>query len=675
MVHALPGPRSERPSRDLPEWDEEAAAAVTDESSDPGIGALRYLCGLLASDPAWGFREGGSASVRTEYHGPGGVSVDALWVVDGDDTNGELDGGICAPVALRRAGPWLEGSAVEESEAMEALSAAVLDPEAAPPPEGTLLHAFVPHRFVLQARPDAVLTVTQTPGGAPRARELWGDRCLILPWCRSLVEQGRAVREAWESREGPTEGAVLLHHGVLVFSDDPRTAWESFRGIVAGAVDALPAPEIVVGEGSYREWSASEIAELRRELSRQAGRPLILTLDSGARAREFAAHPEVASLSGRGPLSPGHVERTRRTPVVIRDPSRVAGSLARWANRTRAEIRRLGSGRDPRFRDPAPRIVVAPGTGIFAAGSDLRTARRTAEIYRRTATAILTAETLGGWRPLAAREIFELEQRRRRPEPFEGRDDSWTRRLPGRVALVAGAAGGIGQATVRAFRILGASVAALDRSPVTEGEELVSFECELQGKGALRASLEEAVRRFGGIDLVVSAVGELPPGEEIEELTDERWARVLEANAGAQLALLRETIPLLRRSCGPPAVVFVGSRDVTAPGPRAAAYSASKAALTQLARVAAVELAPHGIRVNVVHPDGVFDTGLRTDELLASRARAHGMSVEEYRTRNLLRREVPAEAVGRLAAALCTELFGYTTGAQIPVDGGNLRVI
>jgi NAD(P)-dependent dehydrogenase (short-subunit alcohol dehydrogenase family) len=153
------------------------------------------------------------------------------------------------------------------------------------------------------------------------------------------------------------------------------------------------------------------------------------------------------------------------------------------------------------------------------------------------------------------------------------------------------------------------------------------------------------------------------------------WQRVMELNVGSHLALVRQAIPLLKQAWGGGAVVLIGSRNVAAPGPGAAAYSASKAAMTQLGRVAALELAPFGIRVNILHPDGVFETALWNEQLIGERARHYGVSAEEYRRRNLLRTEVKARDVGRLAAALCTDLFRCTTGAQIPVDGGNLRVV
>jgi NAD(P)-dependent dehydrogenase (short-subunit alcohol dehydrogenase family) len=158
-------------------------------------------------------------------------------------------------------------------------------------------------------------------------------------------------------------------------------------------------------------------------------------------------------------------------------------------------------------------------------------------------------------------------------------------------------------------------------------------------------------------------------------LEDDAFRRVLELNTVSHLALLRKAVPLLKLAPAGGSVVVIGSKNVAAPGPGAAAYSASKAALTQIARVAALELAPHGVRVNVLHPDGVFDTGVWTPEILAQRAARYGLTIEQYKKRNLLGTEITAADVGALAAALCTPLFAKTTGAQIPIDGGNDRVI
>jgi NAD(P)-dependent dehydrogenase (short-subunit alcohol dehydrogenase family) len=175
--------------------------------------------------------------------------------------------------------------------------------------------------------------------------------------------------------------------------------------------------------------------------------------------------------------------------------------------------------------------------------------------------------------------------------------------------------------------------------------------------------------------MLVLNAGVFPASRRIESLPDDEWRRVFQVNLDANLRLLREAHPLLTQAPRGGRVVVVGSRNVPAPGPGAAAYSASKAALTQLARVAALEWAGSGVRVNMVHPDAVFDTGIWTPEVLEARARSYGMTVAEYRTRNLLRAEVRSADVAEIVAELCGTLFAKTTGAQIPIDGGNDRVI
>jgi NAD(P)-dependent dehydrogenase (short-subunit alcohol dehydrogenase family) len=191
----------------------------------------------------------------------------------------------------------------------------------------------------------------------------------------------------------------------------------------------------------------------------------------------------------------------------------------------------------------------------------------------------------------------------------------------------------------------------------------------------LADALEQTARRFGGLDMLVLNAGIFPPSTPIRDLKLGDWDRVMSINLDANLSLMREAHPLLKNAPRGGRVVIVASKNVPAPGPGAAAYSASKAALTQLGRVAALEWGADGIRVNMVHPNAVFDTGIWTEEVLAARAKHYGLSVEEYKTNNVLKVEVTSRDIGELVADLCGTTFSRTTGAQIPIDGGNDRVI
>ena len=298
------------------------------------------------------------------------------------------------------------------------------------------------------------------------------------------------------------------------------------------------------------------------------------------------------------------------------------------------------------------------------------------DIVQHSINAAQTAEALGGWRPVGGHPLFEVEywdleqaklRRGARPLPLQGK-----------VAVVSGAASGIGRACVETLLAQGAAVAALDVNPdvsaLFDPVGCLGVVCDVTSTNAVDDAVHAAVRRFGGIDIVIANAGTFPAGQRVEEIDDEQWAQSLDVNVTGHLRVLRGAVPFLRFGIEP-AVVVVGSKNVPAPGIAAATYSAAKAALTQLARVAALELGQDGIRVNVVHPNAVFDTGIWTDQVLKGRAKAYGLTVDEYKRNNVLGVTVTSHDVAAMVCAMAGPLFAKTTGAQVPIDGGNERVI
>jgi NAD(P)-dependent dehydrogenase (short-subunit alcohol dehydrogenase family) len=249
----------------------------------------------------------------------------------------------------------------------------------------------------------------------------------------------------------------------------------------------------------------------------------------------------------------------------------------------------------------------------------------------------------------------------------------------GEIALVTGAASGIGRACAESLLARGAAVVGLDIDEsirgLFDGPGFLGIHCDVTEPLEIEAALELTVQHYGGLDMLILNAGMFPGGQRIAELGDDLWRKVMAVNLDANLSLLRDCHPLLQRAPNNGRIVVIGSKNVPAPGPGAAAYSASKAALTQLARVAALEWGSDGIRINTLHPDAVFDTAIWTDEVLQARADHYGMTVQEYKTKNVLKTEISSHDVAELAAEMCGPLFARTTAAQVPIDGGNDRVI
>ena len=268
-------------------------------------------------------------------------------------------------------------------------------------------------------------------------------------------------------------------------------------------------------------------------------------------------------------------------------------------------------------------------------------------------------------------EYWELEQaklksQKRRP-PLEGK-----------VTLVTGAASGIGAACVREMSDRGSAIIALDIDPkvheMFNEPTILTNQCDVTDEREIQASLARGVQHFGGVDVLISNAGIFSTSQNVESICDENWASSLDVNLTSHMKVVRACVPYLKQGFDP-SVVIMASKNVPAPGPGAAAYSVAKAGLTQFARVASMELGEHGIRINILHPNAVYDTGIWDDEMLRTRASMYGKTVDEYKKSNILKQEVSSSDVARAAALFAGVDLNMTTGSQIPIDGGNERVI
>jgi NAD(P)-dependent dehydrogenase (short-subunit alcohol dehydrogenase family) len=481
------------------------------------------------------------------------------------------------------------------------------------------------------------------------------------------------AREFPKQAGAKTVGMVLVSHGIFSFGAEARESYERMIELVSMAEEYLQkkkAWHIGLSSTAAPAPTREEIAGLRRAISEQAGFPVVLRINSSEKFLGFAQHPKVKELSEKGPATPDHLLFIKPAPMLGRD-------AAAYAQAYRAYFERHAAKAPKTMLDPAPRTVLDPQLGFAAAGRDAREAAIIEELYDHSIDVILSADALGGWRGVGENHLFDIEYWDL--EQAKARKAAAPPMFRGEVALVTGAASGIGKATADAFLRRGAAVVGLDRNPAItslwQRPDFLGLAVDLTDAAALDESLNKVLRQFGGLDMLVLNAGIFPKSEPLQSIATEAWERTMSVNVEAPLRLLQLCHPLLRLAPKGGRIVVIGSRNVPAPGPGAAAYSASKAALNQVARVAALEWAKDGIRINSLHPDAVYDTGLWTPELLAARAKAYNMTVEQYKKKNLLRTEVASRDVAELAAEMCGPLFAKTTAAQVPIDGGNERVV
>jgi len=653
-----------------------------------------YTSRLLGQNADLVLHGGGNTSVKAEVTNLFGETEQVLYIKGSGWDLGTIQAAGFAPVRLDVLLKMAELTQLSDTDMVKYQRAAMLDPNAPTPSVEAILHALIPFKFVDHTHADAVVTVSNTADGEARLRQIYGDKMLIVPYIMPGFVLARQIYEATRTVDWQElEGIILRNHGVFTFANEAKASYEQMIKVVTMAEDylwqqgahmtmPLNLPDLPSFDDNAVLFDAKGIegandlltlAEIRQAVSESRGAAVLAQLDASAAAVHFANLPNVATIATRGPLTPDHVIRTKRIPVILGNDVRENISDYEHTYQGYFETHNDGT---LTCLDKAPRWGVWLQHGTLAFGRTVKEGNIITDIVNHTRTAIQAGEKLGGWQTLPAKDIFDVEYWEL--EQAKLRQGGSTPLFQGKVAVVTGASSGIGRACAEALHAQGATVVGLDIQPEISHQfnrpDLVGLVCDLTQPEQITQAVQETVRRFGGIDILVSNAGIFPSSQTIAEMSAEHWERSLAINLTSHQQILQACIPYLAVGIDP-AVVIIASKNVPAPGPGAGAYSVAKAGLTQLARVAALELAKYGIRVNVMHPNAIFDTAIWTPEVLEKRAAYYGMDVESYKRSNLLHVEITSRDVAALACALAGPVFSKTTGAQIPIDGGNERVI
>ena len=679
-------------------WSDADAADAVERYAAQGVGedlALRtYSARLLGRDPALVMHGGGNTSVKTTARDLHGDGVEVLCVKgSGWDLATIEPAG--HPAVERAPLDRLRGlQALSDEDMVNAQRRNLLDSAAPNPSVETLLHAYLPHRFVDHTHSVAVCALVDQPDAEAMAREVWGGRVACVPYIMPGFQLAKAAAEVWEANPG-VEGLMLLKHGVFTFGDTARESYERMIRLVdeAEAHIASRAPDLAdlvlpAPQTAPPAEAAALLPVLRGALARAgeaAGAPQrwVLDLRAGEEVRRLVDRADLPELARRGPSTPDHVIRIKAGPAVLPAPAgqgwreAVDEALARFAADYDAYFARqnvrVGGGR--RKLDPLPRLLAVPGLGLVGVGASAREAAVAADVGEAWAATVLRAEAVGRFAPVGEADLFDMEY-----WPLEQAKlgKAAEKRLARHVAVVTGGGGAIGAAVARAFAAEGAEVAVLDldlgaaeAAARAAGAAALALACDVTDTSAVRAAFDAAAARFGGVDVVVSNAGAAVAGA-MADLPEADLRRAFELNFFGHQHVAQAAVRVLRAQGRDGCLLFNVSKQAVNPGPDFGAYGTSKAALLALVRQYALELGGEGVRVNAVNADRIR-SGLLTPEMIAARAAARGVGEGEYMAGNLLRREVTAEDVAQ--AFVASALARATTGDVTTVDGGNVAAM
>ncbi len=643
---------------------------------DGPLGQRVYTSRLLGMDKSLVLHGGGNTSLKLEERNLFGDTEEVLYVKGSGWDLDNIEPAGFVPVKLDYVRRLASLPSLSDPQMVNELATHTLRAGAPAPSVETILHAILPHRYIDHTHADAVLSVSNSPDGEQRVRDIYGDKVVVIPYIMAGFDLAAFCAREFPKHSGRrTVGMILLSHGIFSFGGEARESYERMVELVSMAeryLERKKAWTVDLPPAVASRFKRLEAAQLRNAVSRAAGFPLLCRCNDGSRFLGFARHPAVARIAQGGPATPDHVIWTKPLPMLGRD---VAGFGAAYSAYFERNIKRTKQSRT--ILDIAPRMALDPELGLVSFARTAREMGIVEDIYAHTIDVILRAEALGGWQALDEGHIFDIEYWDLEQAKLKQALDAPL--FLGEIVLVTGAASGIGKACAEAFLKRGAAVVGIDRNPSVEDQwqrpDYLGLKCDLTDTMAVGAAVDQAVKQFGGVDMLVLNAGIFPSSQSVQDVASDVWKQAMLVNVEANLLLMQACHGLLKLAPRGGRIVVIGSKNVPAPGPGAAAYSASKAAMNQLARVTALEWGKDRIRINSIHPNAVYDTALWTDEVLASRAKAYGLSVEQYKKNNLLQTEVSSKDVAELAAEMCGPLFAKTTAAQVPVDGGNERVV
>lgn len=652
--------------------------------------ALRvYTSRLLGRDPALVLHGGGNTSVKTVLPDALGRDTTVLCVKGSGWDMAEIEPAGLPAVRLEPIRELRALNRLSDEEMVNLQRCNLLDSTAPNPSVETLLHAFLPGKFIDHTHSTAVLAVSDQPDGAEICAELYGDRMGYVPYIMPGFALAKKAAEVFD-RDPSVEGLILETHGIFTFAGTARESYERMIEMVSLAEERLKKGRKLVFPAARLPRNIAPLAAVAPIVRGLAAIPgqgarkpkrMILEFRNGPAVMAYVNGRDLARYSQVGVVTPDHTIRTKNWPLILPTPRADAldafraeakqafdGFVARYHD----YFRRNNRGQEPSKTelDPMPRVILVPGLGLFGVGESKSAARIAADVAESSVSTITAAESIGSYQCVSERDMFDMEYwSLEQAKLGKGAEKPLARH----VVAVTGGASGIGLATVRAFKAAGAEVAILDRDrkaldAAARETKCAAVVCDVTEAESVRAAFQEIVALYGGVDVVVSNAGHAWQGR-IGDVAEDILRDSFEVNFYGHQRVAQAALAIMRDQGNGGVLLFNTSKQAVNPGADFGPYGLPKAATLFLMRQYAVDHGRDGIRSNAVNADRIR-SGLLTDEMIAARSQARGLTPEDYMGGNLLGREVTADDVAQ--AFLSLALAEKTTGAVLTVDGGNI---
>ncbi len=670
--------------------------------TNPTVDALISRSNRLGADPKNTNYAGGNASAKgTERDPVTGQDVELLWVKGSGGDLGTLTKSGLAVLRMDRLRAMVNTypGVEREDEMVTAFDYTLHGKGGAAPSIDTAMHGLVDAAHVDHLHPDSGIAIATAADGPELTQKIFGDKVVWVPWRRPGFQLGLDIAEIKE-RNPQAVGCILGGHGITAWGETSDESEQNSLWIIDTAAKYIeehskpqPFGAPLHGYGPLKEAErrakAAALMPTIRSIA-SADRPQVGHFTDDDAVLDFLAHGEHPRLAGLGTSCPDHFLRTKVKPLVLDLPAdaSVEDSVKRlrelhetYRTDYQAYYDRHSDSESPAIRGADPAIVLVPGVGMFSFGKDKQTARVAGEFYINAINVMRGAEGLSTYAPIDEHEKFRIEywaleeaKLQRMPKPKE---------LATRVALVTGAASGIGKAIAKRLAAEGAVVAIADlnlekaqeaAAEIGDPDQAIGVAVDVSSEEAVQQAINETLLAFGGLDIVINNAG-LSLSKPLLETTEKDWDLQHDVMAKGSFLVSKTAAKVLIEQGLGGDIVYISSKNSVFAGPNNIAYSATKADQAHQVRLLAAELGEHQIRVNGINPDGVVQgSGIFASGWGANRAATYGIEEKDlgkfYAQRTILKREVLPENVANAAFALLSSDMSHTTGLHVPVDAG-----